>query len=132
MIRVMTGDKVVTVSKGSGTLKCSTPSVASNGDRCAIQIEDYDSLNVSPENFSIPIESFRHPDPMPAFTATELSIHHPMDHHPESLTSNVTDVALWTQHIQADAWEASIMDRAFSTLAAGDQPGSFKQAMSKR
>ena len=29
VIRVMTGDKVVTVSKGSGTLKCSTPSVAS-------------------------------------------------------------------------------------------------------
>ena len=99
------------------------------GDSCTIQIEDYDSLNVSPENFSIPIESFRHPDPMPAFTATELSLHHLMDHHPESLTSNVTDVALWTQHIQADAWEASIMDRAFITLAAGDQPGSFKQAM---
>ena len=81
------------------------------GDRCSIQIEDYDSLNVSPENFStcIPIESFRHPDPMPAFTATELSIHHLMDHHPESLTSNVTDVALWTQHIQADVWEASII-----------------------
>ena len=67
---------------------------------------------------------------MPAFTATELSIHHLMDHHPESLTSNVTDVALWTQHIQDDVWEASIMDRAFITLAAGDQPGSFKQAMS--
>ena len=35
------------------------------GDRCAIQIEDYDSLNVSPENFStcIPIESFRRLDP---------------------------------------------------------------------
>ena len=38
MIRVMTGDKVVTVSKGSGTLKCSTPSVASNGKHATVNL----------------------------------------------------------------------------------------------
>ena len=38
MIRVMTGDKVVTVSKGSGTLKCSSPSVASNGKHATVNL----------------------------------------------------------------------------------------------
>ena len=38
MIRVMTGDKVVTVSKGSGTLKCSTPCVATNGKNTTVNL----------------------------------------------------------------------------------------------
>ena len=99
------------------------------GDRCAIQIEDYEPLKDSPEQFYIPIEPYGLSDPMPAFTATELSLHHLMGHHPDSLAPNITDVALWTQHIQDDVWETSIMERAFNVLAAGDQPGSFKQAM---